>query len=145
MNKPFSLSPAERIKSKKTMDTLFRTGKAFFVYPYRIVYTLTSTTHLDVINPYPLRMAVSVPKRNFKRANRRNALKRLTRETYRLQKPEWVQWLNKAGYEMDMMFLYTNPKPLTYSEIEQSMTTVGLKLLKILSTNPFLDKETTPE
>jgi len=40
MNKPFSLSLDERIKSKKQIDRLFKGGgaKAMSAYPLRVVY-----------------------------------------------------------------------------------------------------------
>ena len=63
------------------------------------------------------RIVVSVPKRLFKRAVKRNLLKRRIRESYRRQKA-----LVPAG--MDLLFVYTCPEVLSYEEIYASMTQV---------------------
>ena len=61
------------------------------------------------------RILVSVPKRNFKRAVRRNLLKRRIRESYRLQKQ-----LLPAG--VDILFVYVSREVLPYADIFASMT-----------------------
>jgi ribonuclease P protein component len=71
MNKPFSLSKTERLKSKKTIDTLFRTGEAFFVFPYKVIFRIAPATLVEASDQgAPLVMGISVPKRIFKRANK---------------------------------------------------------------------------
>ena len=56
------------------------------------------------------RILVSVPKRAFKRAVRRNLLKRRIRESYRLQK-------EKLGGGRDLMLIYTAREVLPFAEI----------------------------
>ena len=101
MNKPFSLSASERIKSKKNIETLFRSGEAFFAFPYRVVFI-----HNDVQPNSGLQMAVSVPKRFFKRAHDRNRVKRLTREAYRHQKQGLLQLVQAKGVSLQVMFVF---------------------------------------
>lgn len=63
------------------------------------------------------RIVVSVPKKNFHRAVKRNLLKRRIRESYRLQKellPEGT----------DIMFIYVSREILPFSVIYADMTTV---------------------
>lgn len=76
-NKTFSKE--ERLCSKRLIDSLFRSGSSFFVYPYRVMFI-----HTDV--PSTVQVLLSVPKRRFRRAVHRNLLKRRMRESYRLQK-----------------------------------------------------------
>ena len=66
-------------------------------------------------------MAVSVPKRLFKRAVKRNLLKRRLRESFRLQKQ-----LLPAG--VDLMLIYGSPEILPFSDIFDA---VGKILLNI--------------
>ena len=56
------------------------------------------------------RIMISVPKRSFKRAVRRNLLRRRIRESYRLQKE-----LLPPGY--DLMIVYASKEVLPFSDI----------------------------
>lgn len=69
------------------------------------------------------RIMVSVPKKLFKRAVKRNLLKRRIRESYRKQKHD----LNlQSG--VDLLFMYSTKEILSYEEIYK---TVGLIIKKI--------------
>lgn len=69
------------------------------------------------------RIMVSVPKKLFKRAVKRNLLKRRIRESYRKQKHD----LNiKSG--VDLLFMYSTKEVLSYEEIYK---TVGQIIRKI--------------
>ena len=69
------------------------------------------------------RIMVSVPKKLFKRAGKRNLLKRRIRESYRKQKHD----LNlKSG--VDLLFMYSTKEVLSYEEIYK---TVGQIIRKI--------------
>jgi ribonuclease P protein component len=73
----------ERLCSKKSLDSLFKNGSSFLLYPFRI-------THLFVAEPgrYPAQVVINVAKKRFKHAVDRNLIKRRTREAYRLHKSE---------------------------------------------------------
>jgi ribonuclease P protein component len=62
---------------------------------------------------------VSVSKRVFKRAVKRNLLKRRLRESYRTQK----ELLGGAG-PMDLMFVYNSKEILDYQTIEQDVADI---------------------
>ena len=66
-------------------------------------------------------MAVSVPKRLFKRAVDRNLLKRRIREAYRLQKPEFLEYLQKTGIKVRLVIQYRGRKIESYQVIEAKM------------------------
>lgn len=77
----FTLGKQERLKSKKLIGRLYAEGNSVKAFPLRMMYLQTVHT-----SNYPAQAGVSVAKRNFKKAPDRNRLKRLMRETYRLQK-----------------------------------------------------------
>jgi ribonuclease P protein component len=77
----FTLGKQERLKSKKLIEKLYKEGSSVKAFPLRMVYLQTIHT-----SDFPAQVGVSVAKRNFKKAPDRNRLKRLMRETYRLQK-----------------------------------------------------------
>ena len=72
--RPLTLAKAERINSKKQVDRLFRGGgsRAMSAFPVRMVYA-TQERSEDCREP-KVQMMVSVPKRHFKRAVKRNRL-----------------------------------------------------------------------
>jgi ribonuclease P protein component len=76
-----TLGKEERLKSKKLIEKLYAEGNSVKAFPLRMMYLKTQHT-----SGYPAQVGVSVPKRNFKLAVDRNRIKRLMRETYRLQK-----------------------------------------------------------
>tara|TARA_B100000795_G_scaffold269897_1_gene261000 strand:- start:9147 stop:9386 length:240 start_codon:yes stop_codon:yes gene_type:complete len=76
-----TLGKKERLKSKKLIGRLYTEGSSVKAFPLRMVYLQTEHT-----SDFPAQVGVSVAKRTFKKAPDRNRLKRLMRETYRLQK-----------------------------------------------------------
>lgn len=75
-----TLSKAERIKSLKTIDELFKNGSSFFLHPIKIIYGRYPTTGSAC------QAAFMVSKRTFKRSVDRNRIKRQLREAWRRNK-----------------------------------------------------------
>ena len=125
MNKPFSLSKNERLKSKKNIDTLFLHGKAFFVFPYSVKYLIFD----ELMNPEEaLKLVASVPKRKFKRANKRNTIRRRLKESYRINKVELKQLLMDKNKSMHLLITYNANEELPYQEMNENMKKVLLTL-----------------
>ena len=84
------------------MDLLFEKGNAFIVYPLRIVYV----EQLPVSGAEAT-VLVSVPKKKFKQAVKRNRIKRLIREAYRLNKQSLLQNLleKEKGLLIGLLFV----------------------------------------
>lgn len=106
MKEKFTLRKAERLKSRRRIEQLFREGKHFFQYPFK-VYFKASSPHGSVHGGAPLQAGVGVSSRNFKKAVDRNRVKRLVRECYRLQKNTLHEQLLKSGYTLDLFLIYT--------------------------------------
>lgn len=77
----FTLGKEEKLKSKKLIERLYADGKSVKKFPLRMVFL-----QVDHTSSFPAQAGFSVAKRNFKLAVDRNRIKRLLRETYRLQK-----------------------------------------------------------
>ncbi len=77
----FSFGKEERVTGRTLVQNLFKGGgsRSMSYYPLRAVYCM-----LD--GDAPVRILVSVPKRCFKRAVKRNRVKRQVREAYRKYK-----------------------------------------------------------
>ena len=103
MSKRFSLVKHERIKSRVLMTHVFEEGESLFSYPFKLVYAplLEGDKRFSM-----LKFGVTVPKRIHSKAVRRNKIKRLVREAYRMAKPELLDAIipNKIGYSL--MYIY---------------------------------------
>ena len=74
------------------------------------------------------RMMVSVPKKLFKRAVKRNLLKRRIRESWRLQK----QNINATG--VDILFTYSTKEIMEFTEIQGAVGKIIEKVNKATAT-----------
>ena len=108
-----TLGKQERLKSKKLIEKLYKEGSSVKAFPLRIVFLQTEHT-----SDYPAQIGVSVAKRNFKKAPDRNRLKRLMRESYRLQK-EIVY--NNLDLPYVFMISYLGKEEKDYEEIYAKM------------------------
>ncbi len=113
----YTFKKEEKLKSRKLIEQLFLEGEKITAFPVLLAYL--KTEHLS---NYKIQASFTVPKRRFKRAVDRNRIKRLMRESYRLQK-HLVQELqeeqgnNKAVF----MFVYIGKEEMDYTVIEKSM------------------------
>lgn len=124
---PHTFSKEERLCKQYLFDALLTEGNSFVKYPLRIVYKI-STEPGDV----PARIAISVSKKRFKRAVKRNRIKRLIRESYRLNKSV----LNTpTPYPIDVLFIYLDAQLPEYSKIEKSVVSAMKKITALLSDN----------
>jgi ribonuclease P protein component len=71
---------------------------------------------------------ISVPKKRIRRAVGRNRIKRLVRETYRLNKSELVESYRQNSKYLHVAFTYLSDEILLYRNIEKAM----LKAMKNL-------------
>ena len=69
----------------------------------------------------PLQFAVSVPKKNFKRAVDRNRLKRQMREVVRKNKSEIKKLLAEKNKPCAMMFVFTGKEKAEFNIIEEKI------------------------
>lgn len=79
--KRFTYSTTEKLKSRKLLNQVFAEGKSLNVYPLKITYTLK-----EIDTSSSAQIGVGSSSRHFKKAVQRNRIKRLLRESYRLQK-----------------------------------------------------------
>lgn len=105
-----TLPKSERLSGLTRVTELFTHGKSGSCGCIRYRYLKRD----DIA---PSRIVVSVPKRSFKRAVKRNLLKRRLRESYRLQK-------DILGPGVDILFVYTSREVLSSGEIFADMTKV---------------------
>ena len=85
VNRRYTLSKEERLSWKRYIDLLFEKGQSFVAFPLRVVYLAVEEETLA-----PVSILVSVPKKKFRRAVKRNLIKRQVREAYRVRKYDLI-------------------------------------------------------
>jgi ribonuclease P protein component len=137
LSKVFTYQKADKLKSRKQTQHLFSTGKAINVFPIRLIYTIEPipTTADNLTLTSILQAGVGAPSRTFRKAVQRNRVKRLLREAYRLEKPNFIiqAALNNTAINpkrINLFFLYTDALVLTKVEIQEKIK----EILSILVT-----------
>ena len=126
-----TLSKSERLYKNKQIEQLFSSGEAFIAYPLRIVY---SKRERNEEQP-DIAIMVSVSKKKFKRAVKRNRIKRLVKEAYRLNKSPFYDISKKYDIGLDIAFLYLKNELSDYIEIEKAvLKTANMLDIKLSST-----------
>ena len=92
----FTFPKEERLHSKKLIEELFNEGSYFYLYPFRVTFLVKEDASK------PPQVLFSVSKKKFKSAVKRNRIKRLMKEAYRLNKSQ-VQ-----SNHLVLAFVYTS-------------------------------------
>ena len=122
----FSFNKSERLTGSKSISSLFQDGTSISSYPVRILF------NAEGIGPKPVSLAISVPKRLFKRAVDRNLLKRRIREAYRLNKPQFYARLQSIQIKANVVIQYQQKEILDYQIIEAGVVKVLEKMVSKL-------------
>lgn len=112
----YSFSKTERLTHKTLIGELFTEGHSFVIYPFRIVWRST-----DPESTSPAQVAISVSKRCFKQAVKRNLLKRRIREIYRKNKNQLYQSLQLKDIQITFMIVYLPKTVLSTAEMEPKL------------------------
>ena len=120
------LPKEQRLYKKKAIETLFEKGKGFSFYPFRVVVYAHPSEDDEPSIP---RILVSVSKKRFHHAVKRNRVKRLIRETWRRNKSEIIVKCEKHQITFDIALVYTATVILSYEEIEKKIKQLSLRLI----------------
>ncbi len=112
----FTLKKDERLCSQKTIGELFTSGESFLVFPFKVVFLKN-----ELPQAFPVQTAFAVSKRTFKRAVKRNILKRRMREAFRLNKNPFYDQLACKNIHISIIFIFIGKDILEYNIIEKAM------------------------
>ena len=107
-----SLPRTERLRSLGAVRRLFESGESGLIYPFRYVWFAEP----DLVQS--VEVLFSVPKKFHKRANRRNLLRRRTKEAYRLQKNLLRA---DAPVILDLALIYSSKEVVSYKTIAHAV------------------------
>ena len=122
---PHSFPKSEHLCGEKRIARLFTQGEAFIAYPLRVVFLLEAKKDTEFVSAM-----VSVPKKRFKRAVKRNLLKRRMREAYRLNKTELMVKMEEKQLQLHIAFNYVSNDLLEFDKIEKKMKIAIEKILE---------------
>ena len=135
MAKQFTLGRNERLKSRKAIERLFREGRHFTITGFRILYLLEPYADADAKGRNFLQAGVSVSSRNFKKAVDRNRIKRLIRESYRLQKNTLQEILKESGKQLQLFIIYTGRELPVFGMVSDKVHVILKKLEELIHEN----------
>lgn len=105
----FTLPKKDIIRSRNDIQAILASRDIVFRHPLKASFRKETGSG-------SVRMMVSVPKRHFKRAVKRNLLKRRVREAFRLNRH-----ILGEGAEADIFFVYLGKEIEDYATIETSV------------------------
>jgi len=111
------------ISSKKRIEEVFTKGHRIKQFPLMMRY-------LEIKDdfPTPFQIAISVPKRNFKQAVKRNRIKRLIKESVRKNKYIIEEKVPQNGVKLILFLIFSDKEMPDYQKINHSIESLFQKL-----------------
>lgn len=120
----------EKLTGEKRVESLFTEGKSFVAYPLRVVYIERSSQ-----NPEAPKILISIPKKRIRSAIKRNRLKRLTREAYRLNKHILNEVSGGNFGSLEIAFVYVKDELTDFTVVEKGMRKALFEIKKNLESS----------
>jgi ribonuclease P protein component len=138
MRQRYTFTKAEKLKSRKRIEWVFKEGRSLSVFPFKVFYLLVSSppaTSAPLATPAAaptaaLQAGFGAGSRHFKKAVDRNRIKRLSREAYRLQKQPLMDALTEKGRSMALFIIYTGKELPDHTMAKAKIGVLLQKLIK---------------
>jgi ribonuclease P protein component len=118
----YTFNKLERLCSPIEIDQLFENGISKNARPLKLMYCANAHAMSKIV--------IIVPKRSFKRANKRNVLKRRMREAYRLNK----HLIQTIAPHYNIALLFVAKEPADFATINASVITLLTHLSNVVTT-----------
>jgi len=121
----FTYSKTERLSSKIFIEKIFESGFKCYNSHFKVLWM-----PLPVGGNVPVLSLVSVSKRRFRRANKRNLLKRRIKEAFRLNKNNLYTTVEQSGIKIGLIIIYNINDIADFKSIESSLKNIFDILIK---------------
>ncbi len=101
----------EHLKGRSRIREVVTTGRTVHEPPFRLV-----GKQMALPTSAPAQVAFAVPRRELPLAVRRNRVKRLMREAWRMDKEVWYPTLSERGTQVAWLIVYKGDGRLTLAE-----------------------------
>lgn len=122
---PQTFRKGERLYLKRYIDRLFAGGsKSLLAFPLRLVYVCVEENALDE----PVSLLISVPKKRFRRAVKRNRVKRQIREAYRRNKYLLLDPVHEKGLHLIIGIIWLGDELIPTAAVERRLVNLLQRL-----------------
>ena len=111
-----SFPKSERLSGRDAISRLFDSGEKGFAYPIRYIFSVAEAEDAPGVA-----VLVSVSKKYFKRAYKRNLLKRRMREAFRTRKQDLAERARQKGVRVEMALMYSTKDIVEFNEINDAV------------------------
>jgi len=127
----YSLKKIERLTGKKNIEQLFLTGNHFKIKSFKIFWQIADENTEDSRS----HLLISIPKKVQKLSVNRNLIKRRIRESYRINKEPFIDFLSENNIVVHWGVIYLSAEILSYKVIETQMILTLRQIIKAIEVN----------
>jgi len=121
----YTFRKAEKLCSQKLIDELFAKGKSLFFGQFRLVYL-----EMQAFGKPPLKVLMAVPKKNLRHAVCRNRMKRLMRESYRMNKQKVEAYFDQSGKNCSLAIVFMGKEVIGQAQTNAAIIQLLMRLIK---------------
>jgi ribonuclease P protein component len=112
-----SFSKGERLCGIKAVSELFSGGRTLNLPPLRIIYRILPSDE----NYQRVRVLVTVPRRQFKKAVDRNLIRRRIKEAWRSDKSPLTEAVERTDSRLELAIIWNDTVIRSYDETSKSV------------------------
>lgn len=123
--KQFGFPKKEHLKSKLVLDAVFSAKTKIYYKGIKCFYLIENSSETASI----IKCGVGVSKRMFKLAVKRNRIKRLLKEAYRLENAEIRNWMMDKNISVSIFFSYQHKELPDITNLRNEVRTILSKII----------------
>ena len=128
MKVSYTFPKSQRLTSKIEIDAVYNQGQTLKKYPLIVKYLTQAEMEKEC-----LKALFAVPKRRISKAVKRNRIKRMLKEVYRLNKHQLELDLKENNQKMALFFVYTGKENIAYAILEEKIRLILKELSGIVN------------